>query len=896
VTFRGNHAASYGGAMVNNGEGGVCRPTLANVAFSGNQAQFGGAIANQGVGGISSPTLTNVTFSGNRAEWLGGGVANYGDGGSGAPSLTNVILWGNRTSGLDHQIYNQGSAPTIAHSLVEGAFEGGSWDTELGIDGGGNVDANPSFVRDPGSGDGDWATPGDNDYGDLRLRSDSPAIDAGNSLSVTVATDLAGNPRRHDSPWVADSGSGGAPVVDMGAYENQASCPAGGPIHVDQGVGGGTGAGTSWAEALTRLEVGLTGAASCDLDEIWVAAGVYVPRVYTPGTSASDTFAIPAGVALYGGFAATETVRSERDWTANPTVLSGDLAGDDATDARGVVTDTERITGTNVYHVVWLDGTPISGTPITASTRLDGVIVTAGQADGGWADDKNDGGGLYCDARGGGTCSPSVAHVTFRGNQAAASGGGMLNDAESGGVSSPSLTDVTFRGNDGGTWGGGMYSYASGGGISSPTLTNVAFSGNEAYRGGGMHNWGSDATSSPTLINVTFRGNEAGVGGGMRNKAELGGVSSPTLTNVTFSGNTAAYGGGMANDSSDGTNNPTLTNVTFSGNRASNGGAMYSYGDGSSGTLTNVILWGNRADAVGNQISNYHATPTIAYSLVEGGWDGSGIANFDSGNVIDGGGNIEGDPLFVRDPDSGDGDWSTPGDNDYGDLRLRSGSPAVDAGNNLSVTVSTDLAGNPRIVDGDGDGQAVVDMGAHEREEASTVYLPLVVRNHLVAPDLVVETIAATPGGIQVVIRNAGNGTVDADFWVDVAIDPDPIPTMVNQTWPEVSDQGMVWGVTADLAPGERLTLTEGGAYYRPAESDIAWPLAAGTPVYAQVDSANAGTSHGAVLEDHEIAGGAYNNVTGTEVAAEPVGLDGAPPMDAEGPRSEPTALPARPH
>ena len=84
----------------------------------------------------------------------------------------------------------------------------------------------------------------------------------------------------------------------------------------------------------------------------------------------------------------------------------------------------------------------------------------------------------------------------------------------------------------------------------------------------------------------------------------------------------------------------------------------------------------------------------------------------------------------------------------------------------------------------------------------------------------------------------------------------------MNQTWRQVSDQGMVRGVTADLAPGERLTLTEGGPYYRPAESDVAWPLVEGTPVYAQVDSAYAGTTVGSVLERHEMMDEPYNNVS----------------------------------
>jgi hypothetical protein len=48
----------------------------------------------------------------------------------------------------------------------------------------------------------------------------------------------------------------------------------------------------------------------------------------------------------------------------------------------------------------------------------------------------------------------------------------------------------------------------------------------------------------------------------------------------------------------------------------------------------------------------------------------------------------------------------------------------------------------------------------------------------------------------------------------------------------------------------------------------VTWPLAAGTPVYAQVDAVNLATTYGAVLENHEIAGGAYNNIVGPVLPA----------------------------
>ena len=91
----------------------------------------------------------------------------------------------------------------------------------------------------------------------------------------------------------------------------------------------------------------------------------------------------------------------------------------------------------------------------------------------------------------------------------------------------------------------------------------------------------------------------------------------------------------------------------------------------------------------------------------------------------------------------------------------------------------------------------------------------------------------------------------------------------MNETWQHVGTQGGVWGVTQDalpLNPGDTLTLTvtpAGGSYYRSDLSDISWPLASNTRIYAQVDSAHTATAFGAILENHEVIGATYNNITG---------------------------------
>ncbi len=83
--------------------------------------------------------------------------------------------------------------------------------------------------------------------------------------------------------------------------------------------------GTSWADAFMDLHDALAVAVAGD--EVWIAAGTYKPDRGTGDRNMS--FLIPAGVALYGGFDGWETDREQRDRVPNPTILSGDLNGDD---------------------------------------------------------------------------------------------------------------------------------------------------------------------------------------------------------------------------------------------------------------------------------------------------------------------------------------------------------------------------------------------------------------------------------------------------------------------------------------------------------------------------------------------------------------------------------------
>src|SRR5438094_703232 len=76
--------------------------------------------------------------------------------------------------------------------------------------------------------------------------------------------------------------------------------------------------GASWASPCD-LHYGLDVVATAG-DQIWVKAGTYKPST----TDIYASFRPRNNIALYGGFAGTESVLSQRDFTANVTTLSGD--------------------------------------------------------------------------------------------------------------------------------------------------------------------------------------------------------------------------------------------------------------------------------------------------------------------------------------------------------------------------------------------------------------------------------------------------------------------------------------------------------------------------------------------------------------------------------------------
>ena len=598
-TFSGNSAGDGGGMYNTNSS-----PILTNCTFTNNSASGGGGMYNYD---SSSPKLTNCTFTNNSAG-SGGGMYNLYS----SPSLTNCILWGNTASYSGNEIsnLNSNSNPTIDTCIIKGGKDGiyGSdyctFTTEpitadpklmpLG-NYGGSVKTCPVGAGSSAIGAGKVV---ESVTADARgfVRSTTPTIGAceyQNKLTVASISTSEGYLKYSSSyeftlnvnvpdvdgtftyQWYKD----GVAIKGATSSSYKTSQSAGTskytvvisdgtttitsseiaietvdiPRYYVSTEGSSENDGLSWATAKSDVQEAIDLASEYYGIEVWIAKGTY---------KHGSAMTMKNGVAIYGGFAGTETSKDQRV-SGNNTILDGERE----------------------YRVFYNNYT--SSNPLSNSAKLDNVTIQNGYANGSNSSDKY-GAGMYNYY-----ASPEITNCTFTNNSAGGSyygyGGGMCNYYSS----SPVLTNCTFT-NNSASGGGGMYNSDS----SSPVLTNCTFSGNRASGssygyGGGMYNSGS--STKPVLTNCTFSNNSADAGGGMYNSG-----SDPVLTNCTFSSNSA------------------------SGSSYGYGGGMYNYYS-SSPTLTNCILWGNTATSSGNEIyTTSNSNPTIDTCIIEGGYSSYG--------------------------------------------------------------------------------------------------------------------------------------------------------------------------------------------------------------------------------------------------------------------------------
>ena len=315
--------------------------------------------------------------------------------------------------------------------------------------------------------------------------------------------------------------------------------------YVDANVSAGNGSGDSWVNAIENLEDALT-ASSNNTKEIWIAAGKY-----SPGSSSTDTFEIDSdGLSIYGGFDGTETLLSERDIIANPTILSGDIVGDDAVLSTNHNSNTTRhgnsrkVVTVNANNIV-IDGVSIQdgyanqitgvngyGASIDVGATSEDLVIRNCEI----KDNFSLNGGLVTNFDV--STTMTIENCKFSNNYARL-GSGLYFNVSSGTVTL-NLINTLFINNS------SVDIYAS--------LT--AFTGSSAW----IRSSGSGANLTTNIVNCTFA-----------NNSDLG-----SRTNVTEKGTLALSRrtDGMS------THNATVSNCIFYGNTDSNGTATLAIGKG----------------------------------------------------------------------------------------------------------------------------------------------------------------------------------------------------------------------------------------------------------------------------------------------------------------------------
>ncbi len=307
---------------------------------------------------------------------------------------------------------------------------------------------------------------------------------------------------------------------------------------------------------------------------------------------------------------------------------------------------------------------------------------------------------------GGGAINQYGGHLLLEGcefaDNTADYGGGAFTDGQL------DLKQCVFEGNSARQTGGAIkglgniaiencrfdYNYARAGGAISlsdaegvSTLLSCTFMFNSAsWAGGAMSLTGNVALESCALI-----GNSSQTGGAIANSASL------ELANCILAGN----GGGIFNGGE-----VTLTNCTLTGNVSAETGAIYGWGPA---TLTNCIVWGNINGLFTFSTVQIDGMPLIVnFSCVEGSSDEPGWIE-----RVDGTGNIDADPLFVR-----PGNWDDGGTPAYwsddswieGDYHLKSAAGRWDS---VSETWVHDEV-TSRCIDAGSPGYALGDEPADE--------------------------------------------------------------------------------------------------------------------------------------------------------------------------------------
>lgn len=307
-----------------------------------------------------------------------------------------------------------------------------------------------------------------------------------------------------------------------------------GTIYVNANASGAN-TGSDWANAYNSLQDALI--ATNENEEIWVAAGVYVPSI----DKREATFAInKEAIKLYGGFVGTEINRSERDVLANETILSGDLQNND----NATIDFVNTTRNDNSYNIITINAN---------NTEINGFTIANGHANG-TVIEKKLGAAIYK--------TPSVGNLeikncTFRNNVAHEGASAIFSRFSSNGTL---RIHNTIFSNNVSKFGTCIYSYTDNNINATIEIVSSLFNNNTAkdnasslgYAGsaGWFRAYGTSSVLNISLINNTYYGNiDTGTWSGLNNfnRCTVGlgyasGVLNATVANSIFWNNTTAGG------------------------------------------------------------------------------------------------------------------------------------------------------------------------------------------------------------------------------------------------------------------------------------------------------------------------------------------------------------------
>lgn len=260
----------------------------------------------------SSPKIINSIIANNKCSSNSKGAGLYCKANS-KPEIYNSIIYNNRNNDGNNQLgffsnVSDTSSIVVISSLVQGGNSFSTPNSQYQN----NFDFLPRFVHpsnivgvDQNALNSDWS-----------LQPCSPCINIGdNQLYPNNQNyDMALNNRFFNS------------TIDVGPFEYQGNPSVISPKAIVYVKPGGSGDGSSWADAIGNLQKAIDLQIGCyQYAEIWVAAGTYCPDTTGLENIKDATFNIRNNVKLYGGFNGTETDINQRNWVLNQTVLDGNI-------------------------------------------------------------------------------------------------------------------------------------------------------------------------------------------------------------------------------------------------------------------------------------------------------------------------------------------------------------------------------------------------------------------------------------------------------------------------------------------------------------------------------------------------------------------------------------------